>query len=247
MMNDTLKLIQNHRSIRSFLNKDIDDGIIDEILKSAQSMPSSINGQQSSVIVIKDKETKAKIAQLAGNQKWIEEAPVFLLFLMDFYKTNLAAEKNGLNQVIHESVEGTMVGVFDAGLAMGAAIISAESLGLGIVPIGGVRRNPEELIELLKLPPYTYPAVGLAVGYPKDHSHKKPRLPFETYKHEEVYRTEGLKEAIDRYDNDMEAYLNEIGLEKEENWSKYTSNIYQSVYYPKVYQTLKDQKFTNDK
>lgn len=246
-MNDTIKLIQDHRSIRSFLNKDIDDEIIDEILKAAQSMPSSINGQQSSVIVIKDKETKAKIAQLAGNQRWIEEAPVFLVFLMDFYKTNLAAEKNGLNQVIHESVEGTMVGTFDAGLAMGAAIISAESLGLGIVPIGGVRRSPDELIKLLNLPPYTYPAVGLAVGYPKDHSRRKPRLPFETYKHKEVYQTEGLKEAIDRYDKDMEVYLNEIGLEKEENWSKYTSNIYQSVYYPKVYQSLKDQKFTNDK
>lgn len=246
-MNETIRVIQNHRSIRSFLDKDIDDNIVDEILKASQSMPTSINGQQTSVIIIKDKETKAKIAHLAGDQKWIEDAPVFLVFLLDFYKSNLAAKKNGLTQVIHESVEGTMVGTFDSGLAMGAAIISAESLGLGIVPIGGVRKNPEELIKLLNLPPYTYPAAGLAIGYPKDNSHKKPRLPFNTFKHEEFYHTEGIKESIEQYDHDMEDYLKEIGREQEGNWSKYTSNIYQYVYYPQVYPTMKNQNFFNDK
>ncbi len=246
-MNETIKLIQDHRSIRSFLDKDVDDAVIDEILKTAQAMPNSINGQQTSVIVIRDKDTKKKIAQLTGNQTWIEDAPVFLLFLIDFYKTKLGAEKNGLTQVIHESVEGTMVGTFDAGLQMGAAIISAESLGLGIVPIGGVRKSPEELIELLKLPEYTFPAVGLALGYPKDHSHKKPRLPLNTFKHEEFYHSDGLLESIDQYDKDMEDYLAEIGREKEGNWSKFTSSIYQSVYYPEVYPTIKKQKLSNDK
>lgn len=246
-MNETIKLIQDHRSIRSFLDKEVDDAVIDEILRSAQAMPNSINGQQTSVIVIKDKDTKKKIAEYTGNQTWIENAPVFFLFLIDFYKTKLAAEKNGLTQAIHESVEGTMVGTFDAGLQMGAAIISAESLGLGIVPIGGVRKNPAELIELLKLPEYTYPAVGLALGYPKDHSHKKPRLPFDTFKHEEVYHTSGLLESMEQYDKDMEDYLKEIGREQEGNWSKFTSGIYQSIYYPEVYPTMKKQKFLNDK
>jgi len=246
-MNETINIIKDHRSIRNFLDKDVPDFELDEILRAAQAMPNSINAQQSSVIVIKDKETKAKIAQLAGGQKWVEEAPVFLLFVLDFYKTSLAAEKNGLTQVINESVEGTMAGTFDAGLSMGAAIIAAESLGLGIVPIGGVRKNPVEIIELLNLPPYTYPAVGLAVGYPKDKSHKKPRLPISTFRHNEIYRTEGMKEAIDQYDIEMEDYLKEAGREQEGNWSKYTSSIYQNVYYPDVFKTMKNQGFLNDK
>lgn len=246
-MNETIKIIQDHRSIRSFLDKSIDDEIIDEILRSSQAMPSSINGQQTSVIVIKDKETKAKIAELAGGQPWIEAAPVFLVFVMDFYKSNIGANKNNKTQVIHESVEGTMVGAFDAGLAMGGAIISAESLGLGIVPIGGVRKKPSEIIELLGLPEYTYPTAGLAIGYPKDNSRKKPRLPFNTFKHEEKYKVDGLKESIDEYDKNMEIYLKEIGREVEGNWSKNTSNFYQYVYYPDVYPTMKQQKFNNDK
>jgi len=149
--------------------------------------------------------------------------------------------------LIHESVEGTIVGTFDGGLAMGGALIAAESMGLGVVPIGGIRQNPAEVIELLKLPEYTYPLAGLAIGYPKDHSQKKPRLPFETFKHEETYNKEGLMEAIDEYDHTMEQYHNEIGREQGVNWSGYTANIYQHVYYPKVYPTMKDQNFQNDK
>jgi len=246
-MNETIKTIQNHRSIRSFLDKEVDDSIIDEILHSAQSMPNSINGQQVSAIVIRDKAKKEKLAELAGNQAWVAQAPVFIVFVMDFYKTHLAAKKNGLTQVIHESAEGTLTGAFDGGLAMGGAIVAAESLGLGVVPIGGVRRNPDELIRLLDLPEYTFPLVGLGIGYPKDPSAKKPRLPFETFRHDEVYHKEGLEEAIDKYDRSMEEYLTKVDREQEGNWSKYTSGVYQYVYYPKVYPVLKDQQFKNDK
>lgn len=246
-MNETIRGIQNHRSIRSFLDKDIDEAILEEILKASQAMPNSINGQQTSVVVVKDKAVKGKIAELTGGQKWIDEAPVFLVFLMDFYKTDLGAKKNGITQVIHESIEGSLVGTFDAGLNMGAAIISAESLGLGIVPIGGVRKDPETMIELLGLPKYTYPVAGLAIGYPKEPSHKKPRLPLSTFRHNETYQAEGLEAAIDTYDTEMADYLKSIGREQEGNWSQYTSNIYQYVYYPKVYPTMKDQDFKNDK
>lgn len=246
-MNETIRNIKNHRSIRSFTNQPIDEKMIDEIISAAQAMPNSINGQQTSVIVVKNKQVKAQIAELAGGQKWIDEAPVFLVFLADFYKTDLAAKKNGIVQVIHESIEGSLVGTFDAGLNMAAAIISAESLGLGIVPIGGVRKNPESIIELLGLPQYTYPVAGLAIGHPQDPSHKKPRLPLSTFRHDEKYQTEGLVEAIDQYDAEMAAYLKSIGREQEGNWSQYTSNIYQHVYYPKVYPTIKEQGFKNDK
>ncbi|WP_236888058.1 nitroreductase family protein [Clostridium beijerinckii] len=47
------------------------------MLKSAQCMPNSINGQQTSVIVIRDKEKKAKLAELVGNQEYVTKAPFF--------------------------------------------------------------------------------------------------------------------------------------------------------------------------
>ena len=176
-MNQTIATIKNHRSIRNYLDKDIPDEMLKEILGAAKSMPTSINGQQISIIVIKDKGKKEKIAEWSGGQPWIAQAPVFLVFVADFYKAYIACEKNGTQEIIHESIEGTLVGAFDGGLAMGAAIISAESLGLGIVPIGAVRRKPQEMIDLLGLPKCTYPLVGLVIGYPADASHKNPSFP----------------------------------------------------------------------
>lgn len=246
-MNETINSIKNHRSIRTYLDKEIPNEIINEILKSAQAMPTSINAQQVSVIVVKDSETKRKISELAGGQPWIANSPVFMVFVVDFYKTYLAGEKADNKQVIHESVEGTLVGTFDAGLAMGAAIISAESLGLGIVPIGGIRNSPKEMIEILGLPQFTFPVAGLCIGYPENISKQKPRLPFETFAHNEVYKTEGIEEHINNYDDLLGQFLIDANREKEVNWSFNTSNIYKYVYFPKVYPTMKTQGFNNDK
>lgn len=241
---NTIEKIQDHRSIRKFLDKDISDEIIDKIVKSSQSMPNSINGQQTSVIVIKDKAKKEKLAELVGNQEYVAKAPVFLVFVMDFYKTYHAGEKTGLKQVIHEDIEGTLVGAVDCGIELGAAVIAAESLDLGTVAIGGIRKNPEEVIKLLNLPKYTFPIVGLAIGYPVDNSHKKPRMPFDSFKHDEIYNKEKVEKAIDIYDKEMEEYLKEIGrYEQEINWSTFTSKIYQSVYYPNVKEAIKKQGF----
>ena len=246
-MNNVIETIKNHRSIRQYSDKEVTDEVINEILSAAQAMPSSINAQDTSVIVVRDKAKKKKISELVGDQVYVDQAPVFLIFLMDFYKTNIAAEKNNKKQIIHESVEGTLAGTFDAGLAMGAAIIAAEALGLGIVPIGGVRKNPDELIKLLELPEYTYPLVGLVLGYPATNSKVKPRLPIESFRHDEKYEKEKLVELVDEYDSHMEKYLKNIGREQEGNWSQQTSNIYQYVYYPKVKPTIEEQGFKNDK
>lgn len=241
-MNNTIDTIKNHRSIRQYLDKDISDEIIDEIVKSAQSMPNSINGQQTSVIVVRDKKKKEKLAELVGNQEYVAKAPVFLVFVMDFYRTYLAGEKTGLKQTIHEDIEGILAGSVDVGIALGASVIAAESLGLGTVPIGGIRKNPEEVIELLGLPKYTFPMVGLVIGYPADESHKKPRIPFNSFKHNESYNAKIVEESIDIYDEQMSKYLSEIGRsEQETNWSTFTSRIYQSVYYPKVKDAIDKQ------
>ena len=241
-MNNTIDIMKNHRSIRQYLEKDISNEVIDEIVKSVQAMPNSINGQQTSVIVVRDKKKKEKLAELVGNQEYVAKAPVFLVFVMDFYRTRLAGEKTGLKQVINEDIEGVLAGSVDSGIALGAAVVAAESLGLGTVPIGGIRNNPEEVIELLGLPKYTFPMVGLVVGHPADKSHKKPRVSFDSFRHNESYDKKIVEESIDPYDEEMGKYLKEIGrAEQEVNWSTLTSTIYQSVYYPKVKEAIKKQ------
>jgi len=130
---------------------------------------------------------------------------------------------------------------------MGAAIVAAESLGLGIVPIGGIRANPTEMIKLLNLPLYTFPVAGLVMGFPADTSHLKPRLPLVTFVHRETYQTEHLTEQIKAYDETMKAYYAERGDDKQTTWSKQVSGTYKYVYFPKVYPSMKSQGFDNDK
>ena len=84
---------------------------------------------------------------------------------MDFYKTRVGVEVAGEKQLIHESLEGYTVGAVDGGIALGTLMTAARSLGLGVVPIGGFRRDPQAVIDLLELPPLTFPLAGVAIGH----------------------------------------------------------------------------------
>lgn len=246
-MNQTIQVMKNHRSIRKYKDKMIEDDVINELIDVAQHAPTSLNGQQSTIIVVKDKEIKRKIEQIAVEMPWIVECPVFFVFVIDFYKTKLACEKNSRKQTITDSIESIMVGSIDIGLGMQNVITAAESLGLGTVCIGSIRNDPAAIIRLLGLPEYTYPSVGLCLGYPEDYSKLKPRIGKEAYCHFEKYNKDNLSDAIDSYDELMSKYLKEVDRDKEVNWSYNTSDFYQSIYFPKVYPTLKKQGFKNNK
>jgi len=246
-MNQVLNVMKDHRSIRNYLNKEVPEDIINELIEVAQAAPNSINGQQVSVIVVRDKQKLQKIAELAGNQTWIAQAPLFFLFIADFYKMKLAGEKVNKPLVITDSVEAIVAAAIDIGIAMQNVITAAESLGLGIVPIGGARRDPAELIRLLELPEYTFPMNGLVIGYPKDQSHKKPRMPKAAFRHDEVYHKEPISEVIGEYDTLMVPYLESVNREQEINWSEQTMRFYSYVYYPEVYPVMKKQGFKNEK
>ena len=244
-MNEVVKTLMDHRSIRQYTREPVDENQLLQILQAAQAAPSSINGQQISLIVIKDQQKKEKIAELSGGQPWIAQAPVFLLFVADYYRAKLAAEKNHEALVITDSLESIMVSSVDVGLAMGNAIAAAESMGLGIVPIGAVRRNPDEIVKMLQLPEFVFPIAGLVIGHPDGHSEKKPRLPMKAVVHDEVYNTETSR-LIDEYDDTISAYLlkRSDGTDHRK-WSEIVSGLYNKVYFPKVSPVIKEQGFKN--
>lgn len=242
-MNQTIQTYLNHRSIRSYLDQDVPDDLLNAIVSSAQAAPTSINGQQLSVIAVKNTATKKELAKACGDQAWIDQAPVFLVFVADYYKAKLAADKNDVPLTITQDIESLMVAGVDVGIALGNAIGAAESLGLGIVPIGGVRRNPQAFIELLNLPKYVFPVAGLVIGYPKDESVKKPRMPINAFLHQETYNTE-LTPFIDAYDETISSYMAQrTNGESDRNWSSQVSSIYKTVYFPLVSPVSKKQGF----
>ena len=145
-MNKVMDTLLSHRSYRSYQSKEVDETQLEQIIKAVQAAPSWINGQQVSVIAVKDEDRKKKLAELCGGQKHIEEAPVFLVFCADFYRTYMASKMEELPFHVSDNIDTLLVGATDVGIALGAAVTASESFGLGTVPIGGIRRNLKEVI-----------------------------------------------------------------------------------------------------
>ena len=213
--NEVIALLQRHHSVRSFTAEGIDEATIALIISAAQSAPTSSNMQAWSVIEVRDPAHKAAISVLASDQAFIRAAPVFLIFVADWARNrSIAAQREQPAEGV-AFIESTLVAFIDAALAAQNATVAAESLGLGAVYVGAVRNRPEELSDLLGLPPGAFPVVGMALGHPDpaDRAGIKPRLPQDVVRHRETYRpiAEGAAEA---YETAVRAYYATQGAQR---------------------------------
>lgn len=81
---DVLEAIKGRRSINFFeTGKVIDDGMLRELLETANLSCSSLNLQPWRVIVVRDAEKKKMLRQCAFNQPKVEEASAVLIIIAD--------------------------------------------------------------------------------------------------------------------------------------------------------------------
>lgn len=228
-MNDVIASILNHRSIRHFEDKPLSDEQIKMIVSCAQAASTSSYIQAYSIIGIKDKEKKKKLAELAGNQKYVENNGHFLVFCADLHRHEIIGEIEGKNVIPSiESTEKFMVALIDAALAAQNAAIAAESMGLGICYIGGIRNNLEGVKELLKTPERVIPLFGMAIGFPSKTTDLKPRLPFEHIYHEDQYEQdeEVYLKQIQEYDELISSYYEKrTNGARKDRWSEQMANM----------------------
>ncbi|MGM9928148.1 MAG: oxygen-insensitive NADPH nitroreductase [Bacillus sp. (in: firmicutes)] len=203
-MNEIIEKILNHRSIRSFEDKPLSAEQIETIVQCAQAASTSSYIQAYSIIGVTDPEKKAKLAELSGPQSYVEKNGHVFVFCADLHRHEIAGAMEG--KEVTESIESTekfMVACIDAALAAQNAALAAESMELGICYIGGIRNNLQEVVEMLNVPKRVIPLFALVVGYPKNWSAKKPRLPLANVYHENEYQADETSE------NQLKAY-NEI-------------------------------------
>ena len=229
-MNPVLECLFNHKSIRKYKDQPIEDEKLNYIINAAQRAPTWCNGEQVSIIAIKDKKKKKIFENLCWGQKHISECSVFLIFCADFYRVSLAFEKEGKNEEFKKYIaqfDPILIGSHDVGIAIQNAVVAAESLGLGTVDIGAIRTKIKEVTKELNLPKYVIPMIGLCVGYPDDNPGLKPRIPMKGVFFEEKYDTEKVKAGVDEYDEIFKKYLAERDSNsRDSNWSKSISNTY---------------------
>ncbi len=220
--NETISLLMNHRSVRSFKDTQISDDQLASIISAGQMASTSSNVQAYSVIAITEPELRGKLAVLAGNQAYVEQCSVFLVWCADLYRLQqVTAPHLGDQPSYEDTMENFIVATTDVALAAQNTAIAAESLGLGIVYICGIRNRIAEVSELLELPELVYPVFGMCVGYPDQENGLRPRLPMEAVLHKNSYNKEQSIEQAGKYDVTTKQYMLERTEGKKDNpWSE---------------------------
>jgi FMN reductase (NADPH) len=221
-MNETISRMMQHRSIRKYSDRPVTKDLVEQIVSAGQMASSSSNVQAYSVIAVTDAARKAKLAKLCGDQAYVAKCPVFLVWCADLSRLKRAAERHIPSQATYEgTMENFIVATVDAALAAQNAAVAAESLGLGIVYIGGIRNQSEQVASLLELPRLAYPVFGMCLGYPDQDPGLRPRLPLPAVLHWNGYDAAGQDEQVAAYDEVMSKYLHErTGGTKDTPWSE---------------------------
>jgi len=203
--NEAINLLLSHKSVRSYKPDLLPDGTLETLLAAAQSAATSSNLQLWSLVAITDPDKKRELAKVAGNQKHIEQCPLFLVWLADLSRNQRMGEEEGVEMEVMPFVETFLVAAIDAALAAQNAVIAAESLQLSTVYIGAMRNNPEKVAELLQLPSEVFGVFGLCVGYASSDikAEVKPRLPQAAIAFNEVYGNPDEQKLRINYDHEM--------------------------------------------
>lgn len=193
-MNPTIQLLKKHVSVRNFKPQKLSKKEVETLVEAAQSASTASFLQAYSIISIDDEDLLEKIVEKGKLQSFILEAGHFFIFCGDFRRHADFAADQGID--IKETIEGVdavMVGAIDASLAAQNMVVAAESLGMGVCYIGGVRDGIEAISEVLDLPEYVFPIYGPAVGYPAKINDSKPRFPRASVHHYNGYPKDTLQ------------------------------------------------------
>jgi len=240
--------LNQHISVRSFIDKPVPDDMLHAILNAARRSPTSSNMQTYSIIVVRNLEMRKKLAVLAGNQKHIEQCDVFVGFLADIHRLETVSQMH--DQAMTKTLETTLVSTVDAALVGMSAQTAAESFGLGAVMVGGMRNQPQAVAELLGFPSGVYMVYGMSIGWPADNAipeSLKPRLPEPLVIHYEQYNDENPKPYIDKYDMELADYYGQQNRNQHQAaWSGPIAKRLINPSRPHLRQTLEEMGFSLD-
>lgn len=163
--NTTIDTLMKRKSVRVFLDQEIEEEKVESILQASINAPTAGNQQLYTILNITDPTIKEQLSILCDNQPFIASAKLILIYLADCHKWYEAYKDIGLNPRQPEFGD-FLLAVDDALIASENAVVAAESLGIGSCYIGDVMENKEEICKLLHLPDYVFPASLLVFGYP---------------------------------------------------------------------------------
>ena len=212
--NETIKLLIERASCRSFSNQPVPDDLLSLILESGMHAATGGNLQPYSIIKITDADTKKKLAILNEEQMFIATAPVNLLFCLDWHRLMRWAKLQKAPFAANNSFRHFWISFQDTIIAAQNICTAADALGLGSVYIGTVLECFRELRDLFSLPPGVFPVVLLSLGYPKVRPMPKKKLGLAVLVHDEKYHLMSDEELLAVFEQKYPAWKKEITPER---------------------------------
>ncbi|KPP97439.1 oxygen-insensitive NADPH nitroreductase [Marinobacter sp. HL-58] len=242
-MNPTIELLKSHRSIRKFQDWKIRRDLFEDLIRAGQSAATSSHVQAYSIIHVVSSKNRKALVELSGGQHYVAKCSDFLVFCADMKRAMDAAERAG-TEVVRGMTEQLLVASIDTALVAQNIATAAESEGLGVCYIGGIRNNPAEVSELLRLPDHVYPVFGMCLGYPDQNPEIKPRLPLASILKEDYYQDEQDAELVAEFDATMHTYYQaRTGGNKDTNWSEQLKPLFTSKLRPHMRDFLRGKGF----
>ena len=242
-MNPTIDLLKAHRSIRKFTDEAVTNEQVREIVSAGQAAATSSNVQAVSVVQVNQPAVRESMAALAGGQPWITAAGAFLVWCADLRRSGAACARAGGNFETGMT-EHFLIATVDVALAAQNAVVAAESIGLGICYIGGLRNNPAEVSELLKLPEQVYPVFGLCLGHPAQDPDIKPRLSLDAVLMQDTYSADQQDAHFDDYNERLgHYYQTRTGGTKVSQWTDEMKKLVGKESRPHMREFLTEQGF----
>jgi nitroreductase len=192
------------RTHRRYADRPVSDALVQLLLAAAFSASSKSDFQQASVVWLKDRERRDRLARLFPDMPWIGTAPAFLVFLGDARRLERIGALRG-HAADNGALEGFFNAAIDAALALQTCLLVAEAVGLGTCPISVLRNHVAEIGAILELPDKVFPVAGLCVGWPAQPGFISMRLPLEATVHINRYDDAALAALVDAYDRRRDA------------------------------------------
>lgn len=231
-LKDVFQTLLERRSIRRYKPVPITPEQLDFLYNAIRNTPTSVNGQQFSVIDVSDPVLKHKMSEITAMEH-VETCSHFFLFCADYHKATIAADAYNIKLAdFHDTAEGLLVGTVDAALAMMSAIVAVESMGLGSCCIGYARiANPQLITELVGLPSTTYIVCGLTVGVPDEMPDLKPKQPAAATIHSNHYASDSeLRPLLVKYNEEIEKYNHtRTGTKSDTDWIHRIEGYYEAA------------------
>lgn len=213
----TIETLNARVSVRDYNERPLDDETLLTLLNAARRTATSSNMQTYSFVVVRNPETKRRLAHLAGDQKHIIDCPVFVPVCADLTRVGQAAAAQGGELAVN--LELSLVSIIDAALAGQSLSLAAESIGMGTVMIGGIRNHPQEAAEVLGLPDGVFVVYGLCLGWYDEKPTQKPRFDADAILHFEQYHPASA-DTVTHYDQTLAQHYRDQGrTTPDEAWS----------------------------